>query len=340
MWNTLPFETAMLINLEKDLGQEKGKTYYTRYTSARDTLITDNFFDNITGSEPNLTDHGAKHIANVLNNVHKLLGDDIDKLSGINLYCLGLIVLFHDVGNINGRIDHNKNISDVYNFVRKKVPKYNREKSIIVKAGEAHCGLSKDGTRDTLKDLDSSDHLDGEKVLLRDLAAILRFADELAEGPQRTSQFMMERHKYDENSQIYHQYASITHIFIDRELGRISLTYEIDLDLDEIDKIKFLELLEFTFKRIIKIDEERRYTKHYCNLLIPFKMTSVKYNFYINGSSANLEIDKLEITDRFPIPGEKEITFNDFMKNGNDISIDPNNLWEQMISLKQKNSVE
>lgn len=328
MWNTLPFEYKMCESLIKDFGEEKGKRYFNQYLGARDALIADNFFSQITGAEPNLSDHGERHIANVLTNVEKLLGKEIDVLSGMSLYCLGLIVLFHDVGNISGRTEHNKNIADVYNYVRKKEPRFNRERAIIIRAGEAHCGKAKDGSRDTLKDIDEFDHIDGEKINLRDLAAILRFADELAEGPQRTSQFMLQTHRFDNASKIFHKYASVTHMFIDREGGRVSVTYEIDYDKEKMEKEEILELLQFTFKRILKIDEERRYNKHYCDLLLPFKRTSIQYNFTVNGIPINTELGRIEILDRFPIPGEDDDAVNKFLQDHS--QLDSEDIWKQI----------
>lgn len=303
MWNTLSIEKKMEELLKEQFGPEKGSEFYNQYTGARNSLIADNFFQQIPSVEPSLSDHGERHIANVLQNTERLLGEDINKLSGIELYCLGLVVLFHDVGNIEGRQSHNKNIADVYNFVRKKEQRFNHERMVIIKAAEAHCGKSRDGSRDTLKDVDIISNLEGEKIRLRDIAAILRLADELAEGKQRTSQFMQERHKYDSSSTIYHTYASITQMFIDRANGRISVTYNIDLD-DKSTKENLKELLEFTYHRIIKMDEERRYTKYYCDLLVPFKKLSIQFNFTVDGLPINLDLGRIEIPDRFPIPGE------------------------------------
>ncbi|MDN3620110.1 hypothetical protein QWY81_11655 [Polaribacter undariae] len=328
MWNTLSFENKMSKALERDFGEEKGKQYFTQYTGARDSLIADNFFPQINGAEPSLSDHGGRHIANVLNNVEKLLGQEIESQTGITLYTLGLVVLFHDVGNINGREKHNKNIADVYNFVRKKEARFNRERAVVIRAGEAHCGKSKDGSRDTLNDLDEIDNIDGEKINLRSIAAILRFADELAEGPQRTSQFMIEQHKYSKESEIFHKYASVTHMFIDREGGRVSVTYDIDFDTKSMKKEDLVELLEFSFKRVVKIDEERRYNKHYCDLLTPFKKTTIQYNFTVDGTPINIDLGKIEITDRFPIPGEHKGGVESLLSKNTQLEIDK--IWDSI----------
>lgn len=322
MWNTTTYEQKLAKKLGEQFGKERGEELYTQYTTARNTLVADNFFSEIKAKEPDLTDHSERHIWDVLNNVEKLLGEKIDSLTGIELYCLALVVLFHDVGNIEGREGHNLNIADVYNFVRKKEPRYNHERGVIIRAAEAHCGIAKDGTRDTLKELDIIGNLEGERIAFRDIAAILRFADELAEGNQRTSNFMVERHKYQLENEIFHTYGQTIEVFIDREGERIVLTYNIDIDTEKENVESFKKLLLFIYKRIIKLDEERRYAKHYCDILVPFKKTSIQFNFAKNGIPVNLDIGKIEIHDRFPIPGEEEPDLESFQRNFTELNID------------------
>ena len=85
----------------------------------------------------------------------------------------------------------------------------------------------------------------GQLVRLRELAAVLRFADELAEGPQRTSEFMQEEGLYDSESQQFHDYANITNILIERQNSRIVITYEIDIDVNRPQRAP--RLSEFYF---------------------------------------------------------------------------------------------
>jgi len=116
----------------------------------------------------------------------------------------------------------------------------------------------------------------------------LRFADELAEGPQRTSKFMLDSHKFEKESEIYHRYASCTNIFIDRGNGRIALTFHVKFEIDGHKHLRgrnlknFTGLMDYIYRRIIKLDQERRYARHYSEFLAPFKRTSVEFNFYAN----------------------------------------------------------
>lgn len=337
MWENLRFEEKMKDMLIADLGSINGEAYFNQYITARNILISDNIWANIQGAERNLTDHSERHIRNVLENADKLLGNDINKLPGINLYCLGLIILFHDVGNIRGRDMHNKNIADVYNYVRRGTTKYNRERTLVIKAGEAHCGRTKGGSKDTLQDVDEVDNLEGKEIKLRTLAAILRLADELAEGKQRTSEYMQTRGLYKKESEIYHKYASITSIFIDRKNERISITYDIDID-DSIKKDDFKKLIEFTFHRIIKLDEERRYNKHYCELLSSFKMTTIQYNFNYEGIPVNLDFEQIRLKDRFPIPGENSQSLESFIEAYS--QLEPESLFKRINEKGKNNNYE
>eukprot|EP01037_Dinobryon_pediforme_P007472 gene7472-7536_t len=95
-------------------------------------------------------------------------------------------------GNVDGRVGHNKKITEVYNQVRNKDPRFNQERRVVIKGAEAHCGKTKAGDRDTLLNVEEIESIDGSRIRLRELSAILRFADELAEGPQRTSSYMID----------------------------------------------------------------------------------------------------------------------------------------------------
>jgi len=300
-WNTREIEEITRNKLISKLQQGPGEEWYGLYTSARKCLVEE-ILPAIKGVLPELTDHGPQHVENVLDNTRKLLGTDIEKLGAMDLYCLILSILFHDVGNIFARKEHQRNVSQVYNYVRgDKVDR--REHFVVLKAASAHCGEANDGSKDTLKDLDEKTFFGGGAILLRDIAAILRFADELAEGPQRTSKFMQIHHNYPPDSYLYHKYANITTVDIDRLGERIALTYDMsfhtngDNKLGQKEQNEILELLKFTHKRIVKLNQERQYAKHYSAFLSPFRKTTVIFNFWANGELLDLTLDEVRLTD-------------------------------------------
>ncbi|AYN00100.1 hypothetical protein [Chryseobacterium sp. 3008163] len=308
-WNTTTFEKEMFKYFEEINGKEC--KLYTDYISIRSSLFHDNFFDEIKGQEPNLSDHSARHIQDVFERAYKIIGaEQFRQFNVTEIYCLSLMILFHDVGNIFGRVGHESrtNIAKVYNIYRANVSNYHNERRIITTGASAHAGKTKSGSKDTLRDL-KDDNLGSDKINLKELASILRFADELAEGKQRTCSFLIDEGKYKEDSKIYHHYARITEIFIDQKLGRIAITYNIDIPLtmDEESKIKLKDLLLFTFHRIHKLNEERIYTKYHSELLKVFKSVSVVYNFTKDNLPLDFELNQIIFEDTYPVPGEKKI---------------------------------
>lgn len=302
MWNIRSIEKQLQASLIKKFGKDDGNVYFTNYEQARNYLVSE-VLPEIKAIEPSLTDHSAKHVADVLDRAERLLNDDIKELTPLELYCLCLIILFHDVGNINGRTDHQRKILDVYNKVRNNQAIFNPERLLVLKAVEAHCGKTKKLSRDTLKELETTPYsLNGYPIRLQELASIVRFADELAEGPQRTSDYR----DFNDESKIYHEYSKITNIFIDRGNCRIVLTYHIDVKSNS-DIEELTDLLLFTYKRIIKLDEERRYTKFYSPLLNPFKKTEITFSFLKDGELIDIEdLGRIELPDSCIIPGEQD----------------------------------
>ena len=205
-------------------------------------------------------------------------------------------VLFHDVGNLEGRSEHNRRVARFYDFVRKGA-QFAQEKSLVVQISQAHSGKTPTGSRNTLVDVPQSSHLDGSPVRTREIAAIIRFADELAEGPQRTSQYLRETGNYAPDSISYHDYASATNMCIDCGNGRIAVTYQFEVSLQaglekELERIR--SLLKFTYGRLGKMDLERRYARFHCvKPLLPFREISVRLDIQIDGQFLDLGLETI-----------------------------------------------
>jgi len=321
-WETRKIEEKLKeVLIEKIPSRAKADEIYAQYIGARKDLV-DQILPQIMAIENNLTDHGPDHIANVLDNVFRLLGDHIDKLNWAEIYFLCMIVLFHDVGNIEGRKGHfNKAvIQNIYNYVRNFKSIYNTERRLVCLAASCHSGKASDGSADTMGELPENDEgLFGEGISLRKLAPVLRFADELAEGPQRTSDYMFNTGKYDTKSEIYHKYAQITDIYIDRGTGRIAITYDINVkakkdgSFTKQERKELQALLEYTYIRIVKLNDERRYNKYYSPLLEPFRRTDVRFNFSVNGLPCDMGMNELTITD-LTVPGNGSVSIEEINK--------------------------
>lgn len=305
-WNDTSFEKEM-----KKFFYEKGdisNTLYGKYTSVRDAMYDDNFFGEIKGQEPNLSDHSEKHIQDVFERAYKVMSENSFPLfNEIEIYCLALMILFHDVGNIYGRKGHEAEvkIAEIYNKYRVTHENFRAERRVLIKGASSHSGSTKEGSKDTLKGL-KDENLDANLIRLQELAAILRFSDELAEGKQRTCSFLIDKKLYSDDSLIYHKYAQITSIFPDRNRGEILITYDIDIpqDFNEEEQKNIKDLISFTYLRAYKLDIERRYTKNYSDVIKAFKSVSVVYNFTKNHLPIGLNLDQIIFEDKYPIPGE------------------------------------
>ena len=113
------------------------------------------------------------------------------------------------------------------------------------------------------------------------------FADELAEGRQRTSNYMLKHGLYTPDSILFHDYSSATDIAIDKGNKRIAITYQFAITTkkgieDELSKLQ--KSLTFAWERLGKMDLERRYARFHCSRpLEPFQRISVCLEIQING---------------------------------------------------------
>jgi len=259
--------------------------YFSYYVKARSALLSEDIFNSIRTIQKGLSDHGENHIMNVLDNAYellvnrkydissnRLLGESIESLDSIQLYFICMLILFHDVGNLT--VDRKKHherevIREVYNHIRKFEREFDDEQVLIPEVASKHSGTASDGSKDTIGELGTyPPHLFGAKIYTKKCAALLRFADELAEGPQRTSIFMNKYYKYpyETESVIYHKYAEITRIDIDREHERICVRYNFQLksvngEIKEEENKEFIELFDFSIKRLLKLEAERKYCR-------------------------------------------------------------------------------
>ena len=301
-----PFEDRLREILQPDKS-ERGKALMGAYDSAR-TYLVEHVYDEIKATEPELTDHGLRHIRNVQETALRLLpaGEGkSDSLSALEMYCLGMCILFHDVGNLHSRKGHQRNIGGIFDAARGTNPESRREKTLVLRACAAHTGQSRDGSYDTLKDLSDGEQFKGERIRLRQIAAVLRLADELAEGPQRTSEHRRQHDNYGPSARLYHDYASVTNVMIDRGNERICLAYDIQVDKppETRDQSQWLmELMAYILTRIRKLDQERRYATHYVPLLAPFKATDVSFSFHCGEDVMDIALPSLRLDD-FTVPG-------------------------------------
>ena len=342
VWEERQIESRMKNSLAQQFGATEGENLWSYYVLARNKLCR-YVYGNISTSLPKYTDHSQPHIVNVLDNVGQLVGPDIpakdhEYLNAADGYCLCLSVLFHDVGMVFGRRAHEKNVVRAYNWVRQGEPRLSQERRIIMGAVGAHSGTTETGSRDTIGDLSPTDHFKGECIHLQEIAAILRFADELAEGPQRTSAFMKDLFEYSKDAAVHHRYADSTEVHIDRGEGRIAITYDIDIDTSRGLPEKLInelnELLRYVFYRIVKLDQERQYAGYYSQVVRSFLTTTIQFNYWIDEERAPLDLNKLVLTGKC-VPGDRALNLHD-----RDPEYDVEDICKRMLNLLQEKETD
>lgn len=158
-----------------------------------------------------LTDHGVDHVKMVIQNAGKLVGDmQYKKLNGYEIYLLLLAIHFHDVGNICGRQEHEKQIDDIITALGDKLPLDMPEKVIVSDIATAHGGyVDSDHTdKDTLRRLKLIDNCNGILIRPALLGSILRFADELSDDSTRANRYMDATNTIPPGNKIFHAYSA------------------------------------------------------------------------------------------------------------------------------------
>lgn len=232
------------------------------------------------------TDHGREHFDTVILYAGQMLNlhheGDVDKvvelvnkcqwvLTPYELYLLLLGIRLHDVGNIYGRENHEKNILKViksYSIPHLSKDRIEAKKVAII--GGAHGGRSACGSKDTIglmQEAGGDGHL-GE-LDFKKVAAIVRFADEICENRFRApsgGDSAIPKHNL-----IFHKFArSIVSSNVKNQTLSIKFSLDVN-DLVESFKISASNpeltktLPEFFLERIRKTEIERRY----CSRFLP-----------------------------------------------------------------------
>ena len=204
------------------------------------------------GTKICLTNHGEAHVITVMSRALDLLRDNI-KLTPYETYILVKAILIHDIGNIYGRQNHELNSQKAANLINQKIGKDKLEIECITSIAWAHGGKPKDKIS-MLYD----ETLFNNYVHKRRLAAILKFADELADDRSRCSDFQMKQNLLPANAIIFHKYSFCLHsVLVSHESNSIQMAF----DLDEEDTQKSFEK---NGKKVLLVDEiyERTFKTH------------------------------------------------------------------------------
>ena len=221
-----------------------------------------------------LNRHDVSHTKKVMEKALELIKcfSKID-FSGYEIYFLLCAIVVHDIGNLFGRMGHEKKIAEILDSQCNEIIPDSIERRIIgVHGGEIS------GNSDTISILKETNSVYNFTIKERLLASILRFADELADDATRANYDAIENNILGDASKIYHIYSEKLHTVTIRK-NDISNSYEVFLAYQfDSDTAKILYgklgkqryLLDEIYSRTIKMERERRYCirylRPYCSL--------------------------------------------------------------------------
>lgn len=216
----LPLETLVRDQLaaKPDSVPTRSIDYWARYTALLDALRVSVYPQINAGlaclsKSPGIfTDHGPDHFDEVVRYAGQLLGVGSDAplpLKPYELYLLLCAIRLHDAGNIDGRDEHEKRVDQILYSYGGAISKDTAEATLISRIAEAHGGRTFSGDKDTIGDLPQDDQpIGGTTCRPRQVAAIVRFADEICEHSYRGSRHHIENGTLPDDNKLFHYYAS------------------------------------------------------------------------------------------------------------------------------------
>ena len=170
-----------------------------------------------------LTDHGPDHVQMVMRRALQIIGEKrAETLNGYEMFLLLLAIHFHDLGNIFGREEHEQKIVEVMEKMGSVLPLNIIDKEFVREIAMVHGGYADDRKtdKDTIRALKTAELRDSIPVRPSVLAAILRFADELADDFSRAGKIAIPS-----ENEIFHAYSSSLETNIQGDT--VSLRYRI-----------------------------------------------------------------------------------------------------------------
>jgi hypothetical protein len=232
-----------------------------------------------------LNDHGPGHIKTVIRRASDLLKtSDSDVLSCYETYLLLAAIHVHDVGNLYGREYHELMANKVMERLGALFGPDEIEKRAIFNIAKAHSGQNKDG-KDIIADLSKEDFILNQRVHPRLLAALLRFADELADDRTRAARFLIEENQIPDSSLIYHKYAYALHsVLVEKDAINLKFYLAADDVTQPFKKDKkAVYLLDEIFNRTMKMHRERLYCMRFLRPFIDIDRIDVTIQVFGQG---------------------------------------------------------
>ena len=291
--------------------------YYVQYANFVNLLRADIYPQVDAGLASNsatpgyYTAHNAEHFDEVVRYAGDLLGaseanrDSWDVLSPYELYVLLVAIRIHDVGNLEGREQHEKKCFKFLNMYEQALGGDRAELKVIAKIAEAHGGKI-NGNKDTIHFLNPQEKVGNITIRPRLLASILRFADEICESRNRAATYALKRGALPPHSEIYHKYAAaIKSSHYGSSERRLTLEFQLEVNdvirkwgkaiLKTGDEVSLEEdyLIDEILDRLDKMNRERKYCNIYSRGV--YAVESIR-------ATIRVVDDELDTLEEIPVP--------------------------------------
>lgn len=241
-----------------------------------------------------LNDHGPEHIKTVIERASQLVNNkDICDLNPKEVFFLLNGIQMHDVGNFYGRIGHESKIFDVLNSGLTPLVFDRVDANYIRDIAKVHGGKAKDADgkedKNTISTIRATVTSDGYEIRSHLLAAILRFADELADDHHRADKKALEEGEMPRGSEIFHAYAAcLDTVKIDHKENVVKLHFKIPKTyltrtfgkIQSDNTIKDQYLLDEIYERTLKMHLERVYCSKFWKKEIDIDKIWVHLEFF------------------------------------------------------------
>jgi len=235
-----------------------------------------------------LNDHGPDHMQKVITRAFSILRCSSQSLNEFETFILLCAIQIHDIGNILGRVGHEKKLHEIFEEHSKDIILDSPEKRVIKSIAAAHGGRAHDGSKDTISKLCTTEVIFDSDIRTRFLAAVLRFADELADDSSRANRAALDLGVIGVDSEIYHHYSRALHtvkIEKDEDNGdhRVVLVFELEEStLEKMYKVGESKkyLLDEIYDRTLKMEQERRYCMKFMHPYVDIGRIDVTINIY------------------------------------------------------------
>jgi hypothetical protein len=202
---------------------------------------------------------------------------------------------------------------------------------LIMRIAETHGGKLANGDKDKIENLLEVDDAYFDKIRPRLIAAILRFADELADDKTRANSTALTKGLLPVGSEVFHAYAMcLDSVKVNHKENSVDLKYQIPKHflLRTFGKVKEggveqVLLMDEIYERLLKMHSERVYCMRYCKGSIDIDKIRVRIEFYSNTYEFVHHPITFEIRERgYPGSGSNifnmcpELSFNDMIFDG------------------------